>query len=390
MKNYKKILSIAMLFMLALCVGCNKDETENNDEYEYDEYEDGGRMDWAAKQEMGLVPTDTPTPTLKPISDMSRSKTEYEWEYGDFKYVYLDEGKYVEITEWTGGNRRAKVPSEIDGKPVISIGIRAFSDSYMPTVEIPDTVRAIGEYAFEDCDEIEEVTLPEGITDIPRGAFSGCYELRTVYIPSTVTKIGDYAFHDCTHLSSITIPEGVTAIGMEAFTGVENMKELIIPESVTDIYNGAIEARAFWMHEGKVKVKSGSYAEEWVIENNIPYETNGFNVQITPSPAAACYRAGKYSSVLTINDSAMTLEVLVDTDRVKAVRLYMDESTAAMYPLFIPAANDIGEQLAAGTAFDDLELNESSRHTQTLLIGEIKKTLEKALLSRDSSDSGEE
>jgi len=104
----------------------------------------------------------------------------------------------------------------------------------------------------------------------------------------------------------------------------------------------------------------------------------------------AFYRPGKYSSVLTINDSAMTLEVLVDTDRIKEVRLYMDASTAAMYPLFIPAANDIGEQLAAGTAFDDLELNESSRYTQTFLIDEIKKTLVKASLSKDSSDSGEE
>lgn len=110
----------------------------------------------------------------------------------------------------------------------------------------------------------------------------------------------------------------------------------------------------------------------------------------SPTPAAASYRAGKYSSVLTVGDATMNLEVLVDTDRVKAVRLsYLDESMAVMYPLFAPAAEDIGEQLAAGTAFDDLELYESSRYTQTLLISEIKKTLQKALLSNDLSDSDE-
>lgn len=100
-------------------------------------------------------------------------------------------------------------------------------------------------------------------------------------------------------------------------------------------------------------------------------------------PTVATYRAGVYTSVIELNDSFLNLEVLVDTDHINSVRLVnLDEATAAMYPLMEPAAADISAQLAAGTPLSEVTLSESSKYTQTLLLGGIRTTLEKAMLSK--------
>lgn len=99
-------------------------------------------------------------------------------------------------------------------------------------------------------------------------------------------------------------------------------------------------------------------------------------------PTVATYRAGVYSSVISLNDSLLNLEVVVDTDHINSVRLVnLDEATAAMYPLMEPAVADINAQLSAGTALESVTLSESSKYTQTLLLEGIRTTLEKAVIS---------
>jgi len=101
------------------------------------------------------------------------------------------------------------------------------------------------------------------------------------------------------------------------------------------------------------------------------------------TPSAATYRAGVYTSVIELNDSLLNLEVVLDTDHIKSVRLVnLDVATAAMYPLMTPAAADISAQLAAGTSLDDITLSESSKYTQMLLLDGIRATLEKAELKK--------
>ena len=98
-------------------------------------------------------------------------------------------------------------------------------------------------------------------------------------------------------------------------------------------------------------------------------------------PTVATYRAGVYNSVIELNDSHLNLEVIVDTDHINSVRLVnLDEATAAMDPLMEPAAADISAQLAAGATLDEVTLSESSKYTQTLLLENIRRTLEKAVV----------
>ena len=86
-------------------------------------------------------------------------------------------------------------------------------------VKINDTefsVTSIGNSAFEDCNGLKSVTIPNSVTSIGDYAFkwSG---LTSVTIPNSVTSIGGGSFDNCSSLTSITIPNSVTSIGSSAF-----------------------------------------------------------------------------------------------------------------------------------------------------------------------------
>ena len=107
------------------------------------------------------------------------------------------------------------------------------------SIDIPEGVAEIGSCAFSDCSSLTSIDIPEGVVDIGTGAFSYCRSLTSVIIPKGVTKIRNNTFDSCNRLTSVTIPEGVTDIGQNAFFGCYKLSSIIIPSSVTTIYNKA-------------------------------------------------------------------------------------------------------------------------------------------------------
>ena len=102
-------------------------------------------------------------------------------------------------------------------------------------VELPDTVTEIGSYAFHNFLELKKINIPNSVTRIGQESFYLCESLESVTIPNSVISIGEYAFEDCSSLTSITIPEGVTSIGDDAFSDCSSLTNITIPNSVTSI-----------------------------------------------------------------------------------------------------------------------------------------------------------
>ena len=106
-------------------------------------------------------------------------------------------------------------------------------------VEIPDTVTEIGDYAFHNFLELKKINIPNSVTRIGQDAFYYCINLTSITIPNSVTSIGYGAFDDCSSLTSITIPESVTSIDGYAFDGCSSLTSITIPDGVTSIGNYA-------------------------------------------------------------------------------------------------------------------------------------------------------
>ena len=102
------------------------------------------------------------------------------------------------------------------------------------------SVTSIGNYAFYDCINLTNVTIPNSVTSIGDYAFMHCSGLTRVTIPNSVTSIGDYAFNCCSDLTSIIIPNSVTSIGVQAFSGCSGLTNISVANgnTVYDSRNG--------------------------------------------------------------------------------------------------------------------------------------------------------
>ena len=109
----------------------------------------------------------------------------------------------------------------------------------LTSIIIPDSVTAIGTRAFDGCSSLTSIVLPDSITAIGASAFNGCRSLTSIVIPDSVTAIGYDAFYGCSSLTSIVIPDSVTAIGAGAFGSCSSLTSIVLPDSVTAIGNGA-------------------------------------------------------------------------------------------------------------------------------------------------------
>ena len=91
---------------------------------------------------------------------------------------------------------------------------------------IPNSVTSIGPGAFSGCG-LTSMTIPNSVTSIGEGAFYNCSGLTSISIPNSVTSINRWAFRYCSGLISITIPNSVTSIGNGAFLGCAGLEKVI-------------------------------------------------------------------------------------------------------------------------------------------------------------------
>lgn len=204
---------------------------------------------------------------------------------GDASYGsrYRSNGHTVRPVIASSGEETLALNYAFDDENLTASVIALNDGEYEGDIVIPETVQhdgttyrvtSIGDRAFDDCDELTLVTIPEGVLTIGEDAFSYCTGLESLAIPASVTSIGDRAFSCCYGLNSITvasdnqyydsrdncnalietstntlitgckntvIPNTVESIGFDAFNHCYGLISITIPESVTSIGEGAFD-----------------------------------------------------------------------------------------------------------------------------------------------------
>lgn len=139
------------------------------------------------------------------------------------------------VQAYYGSERKVLIP---EGITAIESG--AFEGSGMTSIKLPSTLRELGS-AFERCDMLEEIVIPEGVTSIKNRTFEGCHALGKVVLPSTVESIGRSAFSFCVKLLEIELPVGLQKIGEHAFYSCKSLKCLEIPAKVKRLEQGSFD-----------------------------------------------------------------------------------------------------------------------------------------------------
>ena len=118
---------------------------------------------------------------------------------------------------------------------VKEIGDHAFNGCLkLKTINIPNGVTCIRNCTFESCSSLLSLSLPHSVIDIQDGAFFGCHNLETIDMPGVIS-INNLAFSNCKNLSILSLPNCLENISSNAFGNCENLKSVTIPSSVSHI-----------------------------------------------------------------------------------------------------------------------------------------------------------
>ena len=95
-------------------------------------------------------------------------------------------------------------------------------------VELPNSVKFIGSYAFRGCTSLTDISLPNTLKEIGAGAFENCTSLLSITIPNSVIRIGESAFRNCRNLKTITILGDLKTDIRHIFPKCENVTKIVI------------------------------------------------------------------------------------------------------------------------------------------------------------------
>lgn len=151
---------------------------------------------------------------------------------------------YATAVRVKGSGVHPVVKKRVFGYRVVNAAA-VFQNDLIESVQLPESLRHIGSFCFENCDRLIEIHLPSALLFIGREAFANCKALETLVLPDTLKHIGFKAFSGCTRLRSLYIPDSVLKIEKDAFANCPDLT---------------------------VFCRKGSFAEEYLSANGVRYE----------------------------------------------------------------------------------------------------------------------
>lgn len=238
-KIYKNAITIAMIMVLCLIWGGHSYAREMDDGYRMPEWELKGNTviisgTGAFEQQLGGIFGNAKN--VKVVVEEGITSLPHGFLSGDNSVTSVEISESVKEIGSYAFDECSNLKSVIIKANIEEIKEETFRRCRkLEKVELPDSVKSIGEYAFDECDKLDSIKIPENVMHMGNGVFERCFNLKNVVIPKKMTVIPDYTFTQCESLKNIVIPDNVETIGEGAFDCCKSLKKIMIPSGTRRI-----------------------------------------------------------------------------------------------------------------------------------------------------------
>lgn len=132
-------------------------------------------------------------------------------------------------------NGEITIPSKVFGFNVVRIdkvGYRKLKN--VKKIHLPNSVKEIGDNAFQNASELEDIELPYSLERIGKYAFSGL-TFKSIIIPEGVSYIGEGCFWQCQKLYNVSLPGSLEIVPDNCFTYCYGLRNVILSEGIKKI-----------------------------------------------------------------------------------------------------------------------------------------------------------
>ena len=167
---------------------------------------------------------------MKSLKKVYFSGTILEWETG---IQWADKGYQIGVAITTNEETASGSCGEALTWSLNSAGDLTVSG----TGEMADFAAAGAPWA-EYRDQVKLVILGQGVTSIGSSAFQDCKNLETVSLPGSLTALGKAAFLRCGELTNVKLPASLKSVGEDCFTGCEKLELLDltgVPDEIMEL-----------------------------------------------------------------------------------------------------------------------------------------------------------
>ena len=169
--------------------------------------------------------------TVSSVGAYAFDGTPYLASLGEFAAV----GDNV-LIKYSGSDTSVSVPEGIT-----RIAPHAFTGSKISSINLPESVYLIDDYAFADCVGLSDISLNEGLVSIGNGAFRGCKSLNGFVSPLSLQYIGQQAFRGSAISSAVLTGKGLN-VSYNAFKGCDRLQYVLLSSEVGAIYDNAFDS----------------------------------------------------------------------------------------------------------------------------------------------------
>lgn len=164
-----------------------------------------------------------------------------------------------------------------------------------------------------------DYVMPESVTAVGHYAFEGSVSLRSITLSSNVESIAEYAFGECQNISSITIPDHVASLGIGVFQGCINLKSIAIPSVMslidTNAFLGCALSDVYYQSSRndwtQINIDNGGCGCEEITSATLHTVESIDSLSVQPVPNVT-YSGGPLTPLLTLMDGETALTADAD------------------------------------------------------------------------------